>query len=180
MKPMLLVLDMQELVIPLIWRGEELAGRIAALARSARAEGVPVVAVQQVGEPGTMFDPENPGTRLSPLLGLESFNLAVPKSATDAFYATVLADVIAGREVDTLVLTGAATDYCVDATARSALSHNLDVILVSDGHSPAAEGDPVAGLTPEQIIDRHNRLLSTAIHPGGKLTLCPAAEVRWR
>lgn len=54
------------------------------------------------------------------------------------------------------MITGAATDYCVDATARSALSHGLDVILVSDGHAPAAESDPDSGLTAEQIIAHHN------------------------
>jgi hypothetical protein len=57
------------------------------------------------------------------------------------------------------------------------LSHGLDVVLVGDGHAPAADGDPDAGLSAEQIIDRHNRILSTAIHPGGALRVCLAAEV---
>lgn len=63
------------------------------------------------------------------------------------------------------------------ATARSAQSHGLDVVLVSDGHAPATAGDPEAGLTAEQVIDRHNRILSTAIHPSGTLRLLPAAGV---
>lgn len=76
-----------------------------------------------------------------------------------------------------MVITGVATDYCVDATARSALSHGLDVVLVSDRHAPRADGDPDAGLTPQQVIDHHNAVLNNAIHPGGQLRLTPAAEV---
>ena len=81
------------------------------------------------------------------------------------------------RGMDTVVITGVATDYCVDATARSALSHGLHVVLVGDGHVPAAEGDPDAGLTPRQIVAHHNRVLGNAIHPGGQLRVCPATEV---
>ncbi|QFZ24599.1 cysteine hydrolase [Saccharothrix syringae] len=173
----MVVVDVQELLLPLVWRGEELADRIAALARAARRAGAPVVALRQVGPPGTDFDPASPGTRLSPRLCLEPTDVVIDKTATDAFYRTDLAAVLAERRVDTLVLTGVATDYCVDATARSALSHGLDVVLVSDGHAPAADGDPRAGLTAEQVVDRHNRLLAGAVHPGGTLGLRPAADV---
>jgi nicotinamidase-related amidase len=176
-KPALLIVDMQEMLIPLVWRGEELADRIAALAHTARAAGTPVIALRQVGPGGTTFDPDTPGTGLSPRLGLEPTDVVIHKTATDAFYRTDLAAVLGSRDVDTVVLTGLATDYCVDTTARSALSHGLDVVLVADAHSPAADGDPEAGLTPAQIIDRHNRILSTAIHPGGTLRLLAASDV---
>lgn len=176
-KAALVVVDMQELLIPVVWRGGELADRISSLVRKARRDGMPVIALRQVGARGTEFDPEDPGTRISPRLGLGPADVVIHKTATDAFYRTDLAAVLAERGVDTVVLTGVATDYCVDATARSALSHGLDVVLVSDGHAPAADGDPEAGLTAEQVIDRHNRILSRAIHPGGKLRLLAAADL---
>ncbi|NUS63880.1 MAG: isochorismatase family protein [Saccharothrix sp.] len=173
----MLIVDVQEVLVPLVWRGAELADRIAALARKARRAGVPVVALRQIGAGGAEFDPESPGTRISARVGLRPSDVVVDKTATDAFYRTGLAALLAERDVDTVVLTGLATDYCVDATARSALSHGLDVVLVSDGHAPAADGDPAAGLTAEQVIDRHNRILSTAVHPGGTLSLAAAAEI---
>lgn len=167
MKPALVIVDVQEVLIPFIWRGAELANLIADLADRARAHGVPVVALQQVG--GAMFAPEAPGTRLSARLRLQPQDFVVQKSATDGFYRSDLATVL--EDVDTIVLTGVATDYCVDATARAAVSREFDVVLVEDGHSTAATGDPEAGLTAEQIVRRHNRLLSAMIHPGGTVTV---------
>jgi nicotinamidase-related amidase len=179
-KAALVIVDMQEVLVSLVWRGAELAGRIAALARAAREAGAPVVALRQVGPAGTTFDPAAPGTGLSPLLYLEPTDVVMEKTATDAFYGTDLAARLAEWGVDTVVLAGVASDYCVDATARSSVSHGLDVVLVSDGHATAADGDPVAGLTAEQVSDRHNRLLSTAIHPGGTVVLTSAADVVFR
>ncbi|MFC9251533.1 cysteine hydrolase family protein [Amycolatopsis thailandensis] len=179
MRAALLIVDMQEMLVSLVWRGEELAARIAALARKARDLGVPVIALRQVGAPGTDFDPAAPGTRLSPLLGLEPVDVVVDKTATDSFHRTGLAGLLVDRGVDTVVLTGLATDYCVDATARSAQSHGLDVVLVADGHAPSSDGDPTVGLTAEQVIARHNLILATAIHPGGRLRVVPSAEVEF-
>jgi nicotinamidase-related amidase len=171
----LLVVDVQVAHVPLIWRGDELVDRLAELIATARARGVPVIAVQQTGPAGTTSG--SPGWQLSPGLGVTDTDLRIEKSATDSFYGTDLADLLAARNVDTVVLAGVATDYCVDATARSALSHGLNVVLVSDGHAPRADGDPDAGLTPQQVIDHHNAVLNNAIHPGGRLRLSPAAEV---
>jgi nicotinamidase-related amidase len=169
-----LVIDMQVGLVPLVWRGEELVDRIATLVTAARAWDVPVIAVQQTGPP---LAEGTPDWQLSPRLGVRDTDPRIKKLATDSFFRSDLADLLATRAVDTVVITGLATDYCIDATARSALSHGLNVILVSDGHTPAADGDPTTGLTPQQVVDHHNAILSNAIHPGGHLRLLPAAEV---
>lgn len=163
--------------MPAVWRGDELADRVAVLAQSARDRHVPVIVIQQTGPPGSQLDPEQPGWQPSAALQLRPDDIRLRKSATDSFFGTDLADQLAARSVDTVIITGVATDYCVDATARSALSRGLDVVLVSDGHSPAASGNPHAGLTAEQVVDHHNWVLSHAVHPGGQLTLRKAADV---
>lgn len=168
----MLIIDMQIALVPALWRGEELASRIALVAQRARDRGVPVIAIQQTGPEGTPFDPEDPGWQLSPQLCLHDDDLRLRKSATDSFFRTNLAELLAAGEVDTVVISGAATDYCVDATARSALSYGFDVTLLGDGHAPVTEGD--TGLSPEQIIRHHNWILSQAIHPGGTLRVVTA------
>jgi len=46
----LLIIDMQTALVPHLWRGEELADRIALLAQRARSQGAPVVAIQQLDQ----------------------------------------------------------------------------------------------------------------------------------
>lgn len=156
---------------PVIWRFEQLAARIGVLAQAARQTGAPVIAVQQTGPPGSPFDPETPGWRLSPAISIQDGDLCVRKTATDSFYQTDLAALLNQHAITTIVIAGAATDYCVDATTRSAISHNFNVDLVSDAHAPAVQGDPDAGLSAEQIIEHHNQVLSQGIHPGGQVSL---------
>lgn len=142
--------------MPELWRGEELADRMALLAERARDRGAPVVVTQQTGPAATSFAPINPGWQLSPRLRLHDDHLRLRKRATDRFFRANLAELLAERDVDTVVITGAATDYCVDATARSALSHGFDVIVVGDS--------------------RHNQVLSQPIHPGGTLRVVAAED----
>lgn len=61
----LLVVDVQVAFVPLIWRGEELVDRIASLVAAARAQGVPVIAVQQTGPAGTQLASGAPDWRTS-------------------------------------------------------------------------------------------------------------------
>lgn len=164
-------------MIPILWRGAELVDRIAQLAAQARARDVPVIVIQQTGPVGSPFDPATPGWEASARLQLRDSDLRIRKTATDSFFDTELDDVLNRHCVTTVVITGAATDYCVDATVRAALSRGLDVDLVSDGHAPNARGDPDAQLSAEQVIDHHNRVLSQAIHPGGRVRLVRADEV---
>lgn len=173
MRTALVIVDVQEVLIPVVWQGAELVDRIAGLADRARAKGAEVIALQQVG--GPMFEPGAPGTALAHRLRLRPSDTVIQKTATDGFYQSTLDDVLHGTDTDTIVLTGVATDYCVDATVRAAVSRGFDVILVEDGHSTVA--DLEAGLTAEQIIARHNRILSRAIHPGGTVKVRPAGKI---
>ena len=167
MKPALVIVDVQEVLVPLIWRGAELADLIAGLADRARAQGVPVVALQQVG--GAMFAPEAPGTRLSARLRLQPQDVVVQKSATDGFYRSDLATVL--EDVDTIVLTGVATDYCVDATARAAVSREFDVVLVEE--PPRHHGDEGLAWPPPRRPLEGDRRVGTAVDSDEDLSHAP-------
>jgi nicotinamidase-related amidase len=66
------------------------------------------------------------------------------------------------------VITGIASDFCVDSTVRSALSHGFDVQLVSDGHSTSER----PGMDATDVISHHNMVLALGTHPGGRVELC--------
>ena len=97
------------------------------------------------------------------------------KEASDAFYKTRLAKLLRELGVKTVMLAGMQTEYCVDATARSALSHEFDVVLLSDCHTT---GDST--LAAEQIIDHHNALLPNVVHPSATLRAIASTEVALR
>lgn len=170
----LLIIDVQQALVADVENGEALLARLAELVVRARATEVPVVFLQQNGAAGGPLAPGGHGWQLASALGASAVDVVIPKTATDGFYDIPLADVLRERGVDTVVVGGLASDYCVDATARSAVSHRLDVELLSDGHSTTNRA--ATGLTAMQIITHHNEILASAIHPGGQLRLVTCAE----
>jgi len=70
------------------------------------------------------------------------------------------------------VITGMQTEYCVDATCRSAMSHDLNVLLIADGHTT---GD--AGMTAKEIIRHHNEILPNLAHPAATLQLVKSSDL---
>lgn len=59
--------------------------------------------------------------------------LVVRKTQPSAFFGTMLAPWLAGRGVDTVVVTGCTTSGCVRASVVDAMSHNFRTIVASDG-----------------------------------------------
>lgn len=110
-----------------------------------------------------------------PALGPGTGDLVVPQAATESLYATSLADLLRERHIDTVVLGGLASDYCIDATARSAISHRFNVHLLADGHTTVSSSH--TELSAPQIVAHHNRVLAGAIHPGGSSGSSPVQRL---
>ena len=163
---------MQEALVRGAYDERGVLARIAAFVRRMVAADLPVIFVQHnhasfgpmmKGEPGWMIHRD-----LAALVG-ES---VVEKQASDAFYGTELEAMLREMAVDTLLIAGMQTEYCVDATCRSALSHGFDVVLLSDCHTT---GD--SGLSARAVIDHHNTLLANLAHPHHRITVQRSAEV---
>ncbi|MBL8696964.1 MAG: cysteine hydrolase [Alphaproteobacteria bacterium] len=133
----LLVIDMQEGLRggPPKHRLTEVVATINGLAADLRRRGRPVVFVQHHGPPGDEFAPGAPGWHLLAELARAPSDRVVPKSLNDAFFGTALRDDLAGLGVDRLIVTGWATDLCVDATIRSAVALGFAVVAAADGHT---------------------------------------------
>ena len=63
----------------------------------------------------------------------------VMKKAYGAFFQTPLDRMLRNMGIKTLIMTGVATNFCVETTLREAVAYGYDVILASDG---AATFDP--------------------------------------
>jgi len=171
-KPALLVIDMQEALVGGAYDESGVLERIGDIAKRMAAAGRPIIFVQHnhlsfqpmmKGAPGWMIHRD-----LRALAG----DTTVQKQASDSFYGTGLEAMLRGMAVDTLLITGMQTEFCVDATCRSALSHGFDVVLLSDCHTT---GD--SGLSARQVIDHHNSLLANLAHPDHHVVVMAACEV---
>ncbi len=146
--------------------------RINAVARRARAAGLPVVVIQHETV-GAEMDHGSEGWQLDPRLEVAPTDLRLRKRATDSFHQTELQALLQAHGVDALIVCGLQSDFCVDTTTRRALALGYPVTLVSDGHSTLANGV----LEAPQIIAHHNRTLSCIESFGVRATCVPAAGV---
>jgi nicotinamidase-related amidase len=147
--------------------------RINALARVVRRAGGAVVFVQHDGPPGDVFEPGRDGWRLLPSLERREEDPVVHKRACDAFYETDLADVLRKHGATRLLVTGCATDFCVDTTVRAAASRDYEVVVVEDGHTTADRPyvDAVS------VIRHHNWVWQNLIHPRTRVEVTPTASL---
>ncbi len=62
----------------------------------------------------------------------EKGDIVIEKQRYSAFYGTILERILRRLGVETLILTGCATNVCVESTARDAHARDFDVIVLSD------------------------------------------------
>ncbi len=172
----LLVIDMQAgLFGPESPRhdAEGVVTRINDLAQAVRRAGGVVVFVQHDGPSGDPFEPGTAGWRLLPALEREAADVVVHKTACDAFYRTDLAEVLDARGATRLIVTGCATDFCVDTTIRAAASRDYEVVVAEDGHTTADRPHVDA----VSVIRHHNWLWENLIHPKVQVQVLPASRI---
>ncbi|MFJ8249695.1 cysteine hydrolase family protein [Streptomyces sp. NPDC094466] len=172
--PALLVIDMQNALVAMAYRASATVAAIAGLQRRARAAGAPVVLVQQRDEE---LEPGTEGWRIVPELAPAPGETVVPKAAPDSFLDTDLDAVLRARGVTEVVVTGFATEICVESTARQALSRGYDVVLVADGHTTSVRPGPGPYAAPEASVAHHNEIYRNLRFPGRRTRVLPAAEV---
>lgn len=176
MKHALIVIDMQQGSFgPESPRHDAagLVGRLNRLAGEVRTQGGAVVFIQHDGPPGDPHHPGLPGWRFLAELDVQAADTIVHKTSCDSFLDTTLDDVLRAQAIDGLIVTGCATDYCVDTTVRSALARGWPTIVPSDGHTTADRSH----LPAEKIIEHHNAIWADFIAPRGPARICPTATV---
>jgi nicotinamidase-related amidase len=137
----LIVIDLQKGIaaIPTVHPMGEVIARSARLAAAFRERGLPVVLVNVAGAaPGrTDAGPRNfsfppDWTEFVPELAPQPGDHIVTKMRVGAFHGTDLDSYLRGRGVTQVVITGVATSFGVESTARSAYDLGYNVMLVVD------------------------------------------------
>ena len=109
--------------------------RINRLAARVRAQSGKVIFIRHCGRKGDDFEPHTSGWQFLPELLRDPADIVVEKDLNDPFVGTDLQDHLREIAPDRVLITGWATDFCVDATVRSAVSHHHHVVVVADGHT---------------------------------------------
>lgn len=131
-RSVLLVVDVQVGVMRNAWDTPRIIKNIITAVEKARGNKIPVIWVQHsddellINTPDWQLVPE-----LLPIKG----ELQIHKNFNSAFEQTSLEQALACYGSTQIILAGAATNWCIRATAYAALDRGYDLILIKDAHT---------------------------------------------
>jgi nicotinamidase-related amidase len=169
----LMVIDVQNGVVAGTHDRDGVIGNINALVDKARAEDVPVVWVQHSDDD---LEKGSDDWRIVDELSPGDGEPVVQKSYPDSFEATDLEEVLSGRGVGRVVVTGAQTDECIRATLHGALVRGYDVTLVSDAHT-TEDLTEYGAPSPALVISHTNLYWQWANAPGRRGDVVSTDEI---
>jgi nicotinamidase-related amidase len=115
--------------------GMERAARIAErLLQRWREQGLPVVHVWHIEQDpsATFFIPGDSGTEIHPSVAPKKSELLVEKNFPNSFRKTNLYADISSLGINQLIVGGAMSNMCIDATVRAAFDLGFECTVVSD------------------------------------------------
>ena len=157
----LIVVDMQVGLLngAPIYELPEVIDRINSLSGKVHSEGGTVIWIRHCGSAGDGFERHTPGWEFLPDLIRDPGDIIVEKTLNDPYVGTDLAGSLSRLQPRRVLVTGWATDFCVDATVRSSISHDHHVVAVGDAHTLSDRPH----LPATAIIAHHNWVWSCLI-----------------
>ena len=146
--------------------------RINSVSNYFQRQQKPVFFIQHDGDGINTAAPHTDGWQLYTALQVADSDIVVRKILNDAFAYTTLHEQLKKCDASRLVISGWATDFCVDSTIRSAVNLGYDLVILSDCHMVTDR----PSLSAQQVIDYHNWLWGNLIAPKSSITLSTAAE----
>ena len=160
----LLVVDVQAGVVKDAWNAPRIIKNISRTVERARAHAVPVIWVQHTNEALIHGSPEWQWVReLMPAEG----EAHIHKKFNSSFEDTTLEDELARLGTSHITLAGAATNWCIRATAYAALERGYDLTLVNDAHTTESMVlDNGTRIEAANIVDELNVAMTWLNYPG--------------
>ena len=114
---------------------EEAAARAQMLLHAFRKAELPVIHVQHIAtRPGaTFFVPETEGAKIHRLVAPREGERVVVKNYPNSFRGTSLLELLKEEHADNLVICGAMSHMCIDATTRAAFDLGFSCVVAEDG-----------------------------------------------
>ena len=174
-KGVLLVVDVQVGVMSEAWEAARIIDNVSRAVDRARSQGVPVIWVQHsdndlpYGSPQWQWVPELVPAKGEPL---------IHKSFNSSFEQTALEEELARLGATHIALAGAATNWCIRATAYGALDRGYDLTLIKDAHTTGTiELDNGAKIEAESVVNDLNVAMKWLSYPGRTNSTATSEEV---
>jgi len=159
-----LVVDFQNGVVSSAYNRDSVAKKIQEVIDRARASKVPVIWVQQSDAELVEGSAE---WGIFSGLAPDAQEHRVHKKYNSCFEDTELDSILSELKATRIILTGAATNWCIRATAYGALDRGYDVTLVGDAHTT---GNVALGngqeIQAENVIKELNLTMKFLSYPG--------------
>lgn len=162
-KQVLIVVDVQVGVMQTAWEADRIIKNIAVAVNKARAQHVPIVWVQHSDDELIYGSPEWEWVpQLSPGAGEQR----IDKNYNSSFEQTELKELLSDLGATHIVLCGAATNWCIRATAYGALERGYNLTLLEDAHTTETiELDNGVAIEAEDVIRDLNVTMSWVSYP---------------
>lgn len=166
----LLVVDIQVALLDLCpWNKETFMETACSLLAACRAAGIPVVFVRHEGAPGGIFERDTAGWAIAPEVAPLPGEKIFDKRYSSAFHRTALQEHLESIGCRNLILMGMQTEFCMDATCKSAFEREFTVTVPLEGHTTLDHGNIRAATL--------HAFYSQGIWDGRFATVIPAAEL---
>lgn len=177
MRTALLVIDMQKGSFTEKTPRYDTAGivdRINQLSQIFRSSNLPVIFVQHDGTSFNEFVPNTTEWELLDELNIMPDDILVDKYANDVFYKSDLQKILNDLQIDQLVITGCATDFCVESTIQSALTKEYHIVVVEDGHTTGERPH----LNAVKVIEHYNWVWKNMIPTKGNIEVQNSEHIK--
>lgn len=162
-KKILLVVDAQVGVLRNAWNAKEIIKNIGIAVEKAHKQNIPVIWVQH-SDDELLYD--SPDWQIVPELLPRTEEMRVYKQFNSSFEQTLLEDTLISLGATHIVLAGAATNWCIRATAYGALERGYDLTLLKDAHTTESiELENGSIIEAEDVIRELNIVMKWVSYP---------------
>lgn len=126
----LMVVDMQNALIKKHpYNEQKVIENVNKLILTARGNKKDVLYVRHNDGKGTELEQGTDGWQIYDDIAPNSSEVVVEKEYNSAFHKTGLKEHLESKEIDTIILVGLQTEYCIDATLKSAFDYGYKIII---------------------------------------------------
>ena len=139
-----------------------------------RKSELPVIYIQHDGTGSGEFEKNTSEWEILNSLNVQSTDILIDKYANDVFYNSELQAKLTELNATELLITGCATDFCVESTVQSALAKDYNITVVSNGHTTGERPH----LTAEKVIEHYNWVWQNMIPTKGKIEVKSLDDIK--